>query len=270
MPDTLARAIKNRRAILFVGAGVSVGLGLPSWQQLIAHMGEDLGFDPDIFAAPGASFLTLAEYYLLEKGSIGPLRSWMDRHWSAPDDQVLSSVVHNHIVDLDFPLIYTTNYDRNLEAIYRLRRKPFEKVANTRDLARVDPLTTQIIKFHGDFDDDQSIVLGETNYFERLAFESPLDIKFRADALDKTILFVGYSLSDLNMRLLLYKLQKAWQASGYERDRPRSYVFMVRPDPIQERVLENWGITALNEDTDNPDDALPTFFAKLKERIALL
>jgi len=34
--------------------------------------------------------------------------------------------------------------------------------------------------------------------FDRLYFSSPLDIKLRTDALGRSILFIGYSLSDVN------------------------------------------------------------------------
>ncbi|WP_147393190.1 hypothetical protein [Paracoccus siganidrum] len=83
MTDALKIAIKNRQAILFAGAGVSAVLGAPSWGQLIEHIGEDLGFEKEVFRALSDSYLTLAEYYKIQTGSIGPLRSWMDR-WSAP------------------------------------------------------------------------------------------------------------------------------------------------------------------------------------------
>jgi hypothetical protein len=122
---------------------------------------------------------------------------------------------------------------------------------------------TQIVKFHGDFDDDQSIVIAETDYLDRLSFESPLDIKFRSDALGKTILFVGYSLSDLNIRFLLHRLWKTWQASGYERDRPRSYVFMMRPNAIEEAVLDQWGIRVITGDPRQTETALESFLTQL-------
>jgi SIR2-like domain len=267
MDEALAQAIKMDRAVLFVGAGVSMRLGLPSWQQLIARMATELGFDPAILLGSGASYLTVAEYYKLEKGAIGGLRSWMDREWNVSEGELQKSIVHNQIVDLGFKYIYTTNYDRNLERIFDLRGAGYSKIVNAKDIALADPKLPHIVKFHGDFDDDASMVLTESDYFERLNFETPLDVKFRADILGRMMLFVGYSLNDLNMRLLLYKMQKMWKTSGYEADRPPSYMFMARPDPVQERVLRNWGIRTMTLDTDKIGEALPDFFEQLKSKV---
>jgi len=60
---------------------------------------------------------------------------------------------------------------------------PFAKIANAKDVAKAADGVTQIVKFHGDFNDDASLVLAETDYVERLKFDSPLDIKFRVDVL---------------------------------------------------------------------------------------
>jgi hypothetical protein len=162
----------------------------------------------------------------LKKGSLGAPRSWLDRNWNVSRDKVEASALHRHIVSLDFPIIYTTNYDRNLEVAFEIHGKKFVKVSNARDVAHALEDVTQIIKFHGDFDDDGSLDLNET-YYDRLSFDSPLDIKFRADALGRTILFVGYSLSDLNIRLLLHRLWQTWNRSGYAKDRPQPFVFMA-------------------------------------------
>ncbi|HEX2553340.1 MAG TPA: SIR2 family protein [Microvirga sp.] len=267
MIEDLVTAIRNRQAILFAGAGVSMTVGLPSWRTLIDHIAAELGLDPGTVSGADMNYLTLAEYYRIRMGSIGPLRSWMDRSWTIPDETLRTSKVHALIGRLDFPIVYTTNFDRNLETAFQLQGRDFVKIVSAKDIARVRDGVTQIVKFHGDFDDDQSIVIAETDYLDRLSFESPLDIKFRSDALGKTILFVGYSLSDLNIRFLLHRLWKTWQASGYERDRPRSYVFMMRPNAIEEAVLDQWGIRVITGDAHRTGTALEDFLSELVEAV---
>lgn len=264
--DVLADALRGRKAILFVGAGVSISVGLPSWDVLIEHMIESLELSEDELDGRSVSHQTLAEYYRLRMGSIGPLRSWMDRQWKVSEESVRKSRLHQLIVDLDFPRIYTTNYDRTLEIAYQSRQRPYHRIANARDLAAAPEGATQIIKFHGDFDDDDSLVLAESDYFRRLAFDSPLDTKFHSDALGHTLLFIGYSMTDINIRLLLHRIWQAWIAAGHEADRPRSFVFMPRPNRIQQAVLSRWGITPITGSGTDPEHSLTEFLSQLLER----
>ncbi len=100
----------------------------------------------------------------------------MDREWHRPDIDVRSSEIHTMITQGNFSRIYTTNYDRWLEAAHEAHGVPYSKVANAADLVSLTEDKRHIIKLHGDFDDDTSIVLDESSYFERLYFDSPLDI----------------------------------------------------------------------------------------------
>lgn len=243
MNKELKKAIKDKKVVLFVGAGISATLGLPTWDDLITEIGTDLGYDKDLFKQYGDS-LILAEYYAVVKGRIGELRSWMDQNWNISKKKIKESKIYETIVKLDFPLIYTTNYDHCLEKAFDSWNKKYQKIVDVDDLVSLDNETTQIVKFHGDTISDDSIVLTESSYFERLNFESPLDIKLRADMLGKTILFVGYSLSDINIRLLIYKLDQLWKKSNVSK-RPKSYVFLPTPNPIQQKILENRGITTI-------------------------
>lgn len=266
--QSLLDALRNRDAILFVGAGVSMNVGLPSWRKLVGEIATRVGYDPDIFSQLG-DHLTLAEYYVLLHGSLGKLRSWMDTEWHSGDQRkaVEDSEIHRMLVGLPFNIIYTTNYDRYIEWACEAQGREYTKITNVGDLVHIEDQKLQIIKFHGDFEDDQSIVLTESSYFERLGFESPLDIKLRADVLGKTILFVGYSLSDINMRLLFYKLHKLWESSPYANARPNSYIFLTRPNPVQEAVLKSRGIEPIISPTDDPRQGLTTFLSELHARL---
>ena len=261
----LVEAVRAENCILFAGAGLSMAVGLPSWSELIDRMQMELGLEP---GSTEANYQALAEFYRLTKGSIGGLRSWMDRTWSVSEERVRSSEIHRRIVQLNFPIVYTTNFDNNLEVAYRLHGREFVKIVNARDLASAPGGLPQIVKFHGDFEDDQSLVLAETDYFDRLAFDSPLDIKFRADTLGRTILFVGYSMSDMNIRFMLHRLWRMWRDSGRRKDRPPSFVFVPSRDPVRDAVLEQWGINVLSDAEQSPEQGLLNFLDGLAQDAA--
>ncbi|NML15863.1 Sir2 family NAD-dependent protein deacetylase [Azohydromonas sp. G-1-1-14] len=227
-------------------------------------MARQLGFEPEEYRQYGSA-LALAEYFRLQHGNIGPLRSWMDRQWHAPDMSVASSRVHELIVRGNFKIIYTTNYDRWLENAFEHHRREFIKVVSVADLARIRRDVTQIVKFHGDFENDDSIVLDETSYFRRLDFESPLDIKLRADVLGRSVLFIGYSLADINIRYLFYKLARLWHTSVPGVPQPPSYIFLPVRNPVQQAVLAQWGIQAISPDgdEDDPSAALVAFMEEV-------
>ncbi|MES2459328.1 MAG: SIR2 family protein, partial [Armatimonadota bacterium] len=219
-------------------------------------------FDPEIFNLYGDN-LALAEYYQIQKGEVQSLHRWLDETWHAQEIDVRTSRIHRQIVDLDFPIIYTTNYDRWIERAYEAGGKRISRITNVADLSKTDSSDPYIVKFHGDFDDDESLVLTESSYYERLSFESPLDIKLWADSLARPLLFIGYSLTDINLRYLLYKLDKQWQVSNLARTRPKSYIFLTSPNPVQEVILKRRGIEAIVSDEDDPGEGLSRFLEDL-------
>ena len=269
MPEIndLVRAARNRNLLLFVGAGVSMNLGLPSWTQLMVQVAKELGYDPDIFKGFGDN-LVLAEYYKATVGSLKPLIEKMDREWHNSEFDVSKSSIHRLIVDIAPSLIYTTNYDRWLEAAFDYYKKKYVKIVTVSDIGKAKEGVTQIVKFHGDLDYISSIVLTESSYFERLSFESPLDIKFRADTLHKTILFVGYGLNDINVRYMLYRLARIWADVKTRGARPQSYIFLSRPNPIREKVLENQGVKAIVSKSDNEAEGLTDLLKRIADGVS--
>jgi hypothetical protein len=100
-----------------------------------------------------------------------------------------------------------------------------------------------------------------------MAFESPLDIKLRGDVLGRTVLFVGYSLSDVNIRYLLYRLQQQWERDGTASNRPKSYIFLTHGNAARERVLRSRGIEPVVSAEEDPATGLIRFLTELQSKV---
>lgn len=265
IPESLIESVKRRHVILFAGGGISQNLALPDFTALINHLAEQLGVSADEFSVN--DYPVVAEAYIQASGKMGALRSWMDTTWHPSTIDVASSDVHNLIVDLNFSTIYTTNYDRWLEKAFETRGKKYRKVTNVADLTHPLEDCTEIIKFHGDFEDDASLVLTEASYFRRMGFETPLDIRLRADSLARPLLFLGYSLHDVNTRYMLFRLQELWQSSDQASRRPLSYILMTRSAPAQEVVLRTRGVEPLVWADEDPGRATRLFLERLLKTV---
>jgi SIR2-like protein len=251
------------RLVPFVGAGLSRPLGLPSWDLLIDNIAVQLGYDPEIYRLNGSK-LQLAEYFVAEKGSIGPLRSEMDRLFNPSDEAVLASTSHRLLVEMKLPLIYTTNYDRIIERAFDLRGVACHTIANIDDIGTAPPNVTHVVKFHGSFSDDASLVLTESNYFDRLDFESALDLKLRADTLGKSLLFVGHGLGDINIRYLLHKLHKLRGRMTTGQNRlPSAYLTAFGAGDVQRALLARWDVEIIELDPLDKTKSIEAFLESL-------
>jgi len=240
-----------------------MALKLPSYSALIREIGSHLGFDGPIFEGMG-DYLTLAEYYHLEKGGLKELQRHLQSQWDAPEKEVAASPVHQAIVELGCNVIYTTNFDSFLERAHRAKDRKYKRILSIRDMVSVDEDAVHIVKLHGDLTKPSGMVFTETSYFERLSFESPLDVKLRADALGKSLLFIGYSLADINIRYLMFRLQRQWESEPDFDLRPKSYVFLARPNPVQSTVLKSRGVEAIVADSTDATASLAKFLTELR------
>jgi hypothetical protein len=149
------------------------------------------------------------------------------------------------LAELDFPLIITTNYDELLEdALWKVGKKPRLAIytPDSRKTDYPDVLTAEspvIYKLHGDVNHPETMVVTDEDLMkftmrmtESEAF-NPIPISLKYHLTKWTTLFVGYSLRDYNLRLLLTTLR--WHIDSARM--PDMYSVDLNPDPL---VLEVW------------------------------
>lgn len=261
----LARLINQKKVMLFIGAGISASIGLPSWNSLIGELGQADDYDPDVFSEYGDNML-LAEY---SDGKGGKLQDIFKNKWDInknPDlkKHLEESMIYKYIMELDCPVIYTTNYDHMLEEYYKLKKRKLHKIVKLNHFNSDEHNYPRIMKFHGDTEDMESIVLTESQYFKRMDYQSFMDIQLQADLLKYTVLFLGYSLADINIKQLLYLSRKRWENTKLENP---SYIYTATPNYVQEEVFRNNHIVSISGDEADKKKATEIFLKDLCEAI---
>jgi hypothetical protein len=236
------------RLIPFLGAGFSASLGLPSWESMLRDVCESLegavSFE-DLIESTNGDFLQVAEYlYLRHDKQIGPIRHQIERSFSQRHSEPVSSGPHVELVNLGADQIYTTNYDDIIEQTYRSLGLPVSPVILPKDVALASSEKTQIIKYHGDLSHERTLILTESAYYKRLDFESPMDLKFRSDLLGKSVLFIGYSFRDINIRIIWFKLMDMMRDIP-EADRRPSYIVRFEPNAALEELYAAVGLKTI-------------------------
>ena len=170
-PGDLRRLYRERRVIPFVGAGASVSVSWnggskhgPSWRELVDQAATLLGADPDLLRLRGTD-LQILEYFRIVKGNLAPLTNWLSGEFaSATDDDILASPIHAALVQLDrCSIYYTTNYDDFIErALNKVSRKA-QIVSSELNMSH-DRSFVEVVKFHGDFNTPEAMVLSESHY----------------------------------------------------------------------------------------------------------
>ncbi len=245
LPRVLKSALKRRKVILFVGAGLSATLNAPTWSGLIDRLASEMGYEPSLFKSLG-TFPALAEYYFLNNPSRAHFVRRMQREFARNLTDVSKSRAHTALAEAHFPIIYTTNYDDCLEQAHKKAGYPYSLIRKGEDIERAAKGQLEIVKFHGDFAEPNTMVITETDFFERLRFDKALDIKLRADLLTYNVLYIGYSLNDINIRRLLYYVSLIRNEYSPSRaTRTHSFAFTDRENAVQTALFRAWRIETI-------------------------
>ena len=263
-------AHSDNRLIPFIGSGFSNPLGLPDWGQLVSKVAISVGFDPDLFFLHG-SYPQLLEFIHKQHRNewtdfIHELRVGLDS--TEVNLNRKNSITHKLLAELNFETIYTTNYDPHIEkALIDFGKSP-QVLTRLVDFASTPAkkFDCEIIKFHGDLKLDDTMILTESQYFDRMALEEAVDQRLRADLLSNSFLFIGYSFNDTNIRYIWYKIHKLKNQPLKDNnfELRKSYYITFGNEPVQSKLLKAWDIELISLDPENSTESLSNFLTELK------
>ena len=184
--------------VVFVGAGVSANSGVSDWQQLTEHFKNAL---PDSIQSE-QDYLKVAELYknrVPDNEYLNNVRDFLEcegKHFNS---------IHKAILRLNPAHIITTNFDNFLEEACAELRMPFSVIRSDKHVPKA-LLSRYLIKMHGDFESGR-IVLTEKDYYDYARNYPLIDTLVKSIFSSKTVLFVGFSFNDLNLKIILNSVQ---------------------------------------------------------------
>lgn len=213
--NLLREKAQTDKLIIFVGAGVSCNVeGMPSWYGLIQKMAESIKYTKCTTCKKKTSkckdtckfydsysndeFLKIPQYVYNRNRTLYN-RVLTD---NIDHDRNIDAPLSNAILDLAPAHIITTNYDKLIEICKSVQRDNYGVIIDDKDLLN-STKNKYIIKMHGDIDYPQTIVLKEADYLEYSQKHVLIEMFVKSLLADHTILFLGYSLNDYNIKLII-------------------------------------------------------------------
>jgi hypothetical protein len=198
LPPALIEAVAEQAPILLVGAGVSLGAGLPSAAAFIEAMVERIRRADQSYWPPASGSLFFAVATDLEALLGRPELEQTVDLLVRPDFLPAESPVHTAALDL-FDLVLTTNYDELLEQSARGSGRP----VITGDRDGIDLGRPAIVKLHGTISDPPRLLLTEADLAGVEHAYPALRAALREQLATRPLIAVGTSLRDPSIVALL-------------------------------------------------------------------
>ena len=229
------------KLVVFVGAGVSCNVeGMPDWNGLIRNMAKAIGYSKCTFCRYRSGtcqencmlkddystdeFLKIPQY-LYNMSEALYYQILTESISASGTDAPLSSA----IFDINPAHIITTNYDQLLESSKNVFREQYQVIVRDKDLLTADK-SKYIIKMHGDISIKESIVLKEQDYLNYSQTHLLIELFIKSLLTDHIVLFLGYSLNDYNIMLIISWLNYMRSQNGaIGENRKVGYIVLDQP-----------------------------------------
>jgi hypothetical protein len=190
--------------VLFLGAGVSVGAGLPDWKGLLAELAAMVGMGTELLGTLDPyDTATLLEVGFRKKGGGDDqgMRQTLAARFQAP--QV--SLVHAILAGVPTSEVVTTNYDDLYEKACAAAGQDLQVLP----WDRPTPGGRFLLKLHGCVTRPDEIVLTRRDYLRFADRKAALSGIVQALLITRHMLFVGFSTDDANFHQIADAVRKA-------------------------------------------------------------
>lgn len=220
--NEFSKAVADDASAIFIGAGVSMGAGYPSWKVLLKEIGDELGVRSD-----DVHDLTALAQWSIRKAAGKTQVLKVIRDEIGPDRAIPELL--DIIARLPCRNLWTTNYDRLIERSFAAIGRPIDPISSARDLSiRSRAGATRLFKMHGTVDNLNDIVISTDDYeLYRVNRGSFLTV-LQAHMTSFSMLFVGLSFTDPNVRHVLAMIRESFSAN------PPEHFAIVRPPHRQD------------------------------------
>lgn len=205
-------ASDKNRVVPFVGAGLAMPL-FPSWKTLLLEMvdlcssQDKLIYDREEIVNKvnnGQNFLEIADACVESLGKTG-YRGFLESNFDKQFNEDSIPNAYKKLFDLKPQTIITTNYD----SIPEVASKGTYKIFNNKNVAEALRAFEQnkdiVVKLHGDISSHESIVLTNQEY-NKIIYDAAVQNFLRTIFSSKTLLFLGFGLTDIHTDLILRNL----------------------------------------------------------------
>lgn len=253
IPKELIEAVKKGECVLFVGAGVSKGAGLPLAGELAEELADEFldGKHRDKPLAKVASFIE-------GRPRLGRLA--LIQHLEKRLQAARPARSHRLIPCFPWQAIYTTNYDQLIE-----RGFPADRIAVILQSTEIDrskePRKVPLFKPHGCVSRARSeevrLIITDNDYYETEANRKALYAVLKAHVYMATFLFVGYGLGDEDIGHIYHEVIR--ELGEFKR---AHYAVMLQFSDDERRYWEQKGIILVSGKASD-------FFTELNYQINL-
>lgn len=190
-------------AAIFAGAGLSAPLGYVNWSDLLREIADELDLNVD----KETDLITLAQFHHTQKGRYKINQKILTEFSELAEEHEN----HRIIVRLPISTIWTTNYDRVIEATYaRFGKRADVKYRNEQFSLNKSRRDVIIYKMHGDVEHSNEAVITKYDYQEYPSKHQPFVTALSGDLVTKTFLFLGFSFTDPNLDYILSRVRQTY------------------------------------------------------------